>query len=254
MPAQIAMSLLIYALYAVLIGASLTPAMSIGLWAHGRLLPPEGPGGAGRLLVFCFAIGACLFVFLSWTLVLFGAAIRILSLGVRAGTHRLDSPTVLFWMLLNGLHTIAFRALLPLVPSSFLTLMYFRLTGCRIGRNVWLTTAFLLDPYMMSVGDGTMVGGDAVISARLFEAGSLSLAPVRIGRDCTIGAHALISPGVTIGDGTTIGMRAYVREGERVPPGSRIASMAGLPARRLYELERGVLLRSIGKTRKKSAV
>ncbi len=247
------MTLLIYSFYACLVGASLTPAVSLGLWARDRLLPPGGPGGAGRILVFCFAIGACLFVFLFCALLLFGIAIRILSLGVRVGKHRLDSPTALFWMLLNGLHTIAFRALLPLVPSSFVTLMYFRLAGCRIGRNVWLTTPFLFDPYLISIGDGTTVGGDAVLSAHLFEAGSLSLAPIRIGRDCTIGAHALISPGVTIGDGTTIGMRALVREGEHIPPGSRIASMAGLLASRLYQLERGALLDGIGSARKKRA-
>jgi hypothetical protein len=166
------------------------------------------------------------------------ARARLLSLGVRPGRHPLASPTALCWMLLNGLHTICFRAVLPLVPSSFVALTYFRLTGCRIGRGVWLTTPFLFDPYLISIGEGTVIGGDAVVAAHLFESGRLSLAPIRIGKNCMIGAHALISPGVTIGDGATIGMRAYIREGRKIPPGSRIASMSGLPAEGLIELER----------------
>ena len=62
---------------------------------------------------------------------------------------------------------------------------------------------------------------------------------ITIGKDCLIGGHAYISPGVTIGDGSVIGLRAYVRRGRQVPPGTRVTTLAGLPLARAMELERG---------------
>jgi len=91
----------------------------------------------------------------------------------------------------------------------------------------------------VSIGDNTVIGGDAVIAPHVFENGRLTLAPVRISKDCLIGAEAYICPGVTIGDGSVIGLRAYIRRGTQVPSGSRIISTAGLPPARVYELEHG---------------
>ncbi len=239
-PAQVGLTLVIYAFYACVLGVSIVPSALCILTARSLLFPPDGAGRAVPVLLLCLCLGAAVFIFIFCSLLISGVVIRLLSLGVRPGKHQLASRPALCWMVLNGLHTICFRAILPLVPSSFLALMYFRLAGCRIGRGVWLTTTFLLDPYLISIGDGTVIGGDAVITAHLFENGVLSLAPIRIGRRCMVGAHALISPGVTIEDGAVVGMRAYVREGRRIPRGSRIASMAGLPAERLLDLERQI--------------
>jgi acetyltransferase-like isoleucine patch superfamily enzyme len=151
---------------------------------------------------------------------------------------RIQLPAV-FWMMLNSIHTMAFRVILPLVPAGYFSTMYFRLAGCRIGKGVWLTTASLLDPYLISIGDGTVIGGDAVLSAHIFRNGELFLAPIRIGKDCQIGAHALLCPGVTVGDGATVGIRAYIRKGRRIPPGAHVAAVGYLPVREALEMERG---------------
>jgi acetyltransferase-like isoleucine patch superfamily enzyme len=217
---------LTYALCGTLVGASLFPAARLLLWALRRflleaLLARSRPG-AGPLLLFCLFAGVSLFVFFFFGLLLMGASVRLLSLGVRPGRYRAFSPTMVFWSVLNSIHTVAFRLILPIVPAGYFTTMYFRLAGCRLGRDVWLTTAGLLDPYLVSIGDGTMVGGDVTISAHLFSRGRLYLAPIRIGRGCEIGAHALICAGVTIGDGATVGIRAFIRRGTRIPDGARV--------------------------------
>lgn len=168
-----------------------------------------------------------------------GVVVRLLSTVVRPGHHDLASPTAFFWMALSGLHTVAFRAFLPIVPATFFTRTYFRLAGCRIGRNVWLTTCVILDPYLISIGDDTFIGGDTVISAHQFENGRLTIGPIRIGARCDIGADLLINLGVTIGDGARIGQRVYLREGRRVPEGARVAAVGGLPVERVFALERG---------------
>jgi acetyltransferase-like isoleucine patch superfamily enzyme len=66
---------------------------------------------------------------------------------------------------------------------------------------------------MISIGDDTVVGGDAVLTAHLFENDTLFIAPIRIGKNCMIGAHAILCPGAVVGDGATVGIRSVVRVG-----------------------------------------
>lgn len=240
---EIPLTTCVYALCAALLGASLFVPAHIVIWGVQRflwaaLISRVSPS-AGGVALLCMLVGASAFVFFFIGLLLMGLAIRGLSLAVRPGTHGPFSVTTIFWMTLNSIHTIAFRVILPLVPAGYFSTMYFRLAGCRIGKGVWLTTASLLDPYLISIGDGTVIGGDAVLSAHIFSNGRLFLAPIRIGKDCQIGAHALLCPGVTLGDGATVGIMAYVRKGRRIPPGAHVVSVGGLAVREVLRLERG---------------
>jgi acetyltransferase-like isoleucine patch superfamily enzyme len=239
---EIPLTTCVYALCAALLGVSLFAPALLALWGFRRvLLVPLRAGAAlppGRVAVFCLLLGACAFVFFFCGLLVMSLAIRCLSLAVKPGRHGPFAAVTVAWMILNSIHTIAFRVILPLVPAGYFSTMYFRIAGCRIGKGVWLTTASLLDPYLISIGDGTVIGGDAILTAHLFGNGELFLAPIRIGRDCQIGAHALLCPGVTVGDGATVGIRAYLRTGRRIPAGAHVASVGGLPARDAADIER----------------
>jgi hypothetical protein len=240
---EIPLTTCVYALCAALLGASLFIPALIVIWGVRRFLLHAfitgAPPSAGGVALLCMLVGASAFVFFFIALLLMGLAVRALSLPVRPGTHEPFSVSTIFWMTLNSIHTIAFRVILPLVPAGYFSTMYFRLTGCRIGKGVWLTTASLLDPYMISIGDGTVVGGDAVLSAHIFSNGRLFLAPIHIGKDCQIGAHALLCPGVTLGDGATVGIMAYVRKGRHIPPGAHVVSVGGLAVREVLRMETG---------------
>ena len=238
---EIPLTTCVYALCAALLGVSLLPPALLALWAFRHLLLDtllaRAAVPSGRLAVFCLLLGACVFVFFFCGLLVMSLSIRALSLGVKPGRYGPFSATTVTWMILNSIHTIAFRLILPLVPAGYFSTMYFRVAGCRIGSGVWLTTASLLDPYLISIGDGTVIGGDAILTAHIFGNGELFLAPIRIGRDCQIGAHALLCPGVVLGDRATIGIRAYLRTGRRIPAGAHVASLGALPAREALEIE-----------------
>jgi acetyltransferase-like isoleucine patch superfamily enzyme len=167
-----------------------------------------------------------------------GSLVRLLSPGVRPGRHPAVSAVTLAWMILNGIFTLAYRIILPLVPMTFFAEMFYRLCGMRMGKGVRINTFLIMDPYLVEIGSGSVIGGDAVLSPHVFEGGTLVLAPIRIGAGCLVGGQAYISPGVEIGDGSTVGLRVYVRKGRRIPPHSRITSLAGMDARDVHEIER----------------
>lgn len=232
-----ALTLAAYAVYAAVLGASLVPAVSLGMLAFRRFAAPgAGPGG---VVLFCLCAAGCLYVFFFCGLALIGLLVRLLSLGVKPGRHPAASFATLCWLVAGGISTWAWRLILPFVPMTFVSQLYYRLAGCRIGRDVFINTLQVNDPYLVSIGDNTVIGGDAVISPHVFEAGRLTLAPVTIGKNCLVGAEAYLSPGVTIGDGSVIGLRVHLRKGTQVAPGSRMLSPAGFPPHRVYELERG---------------
>ncbi len=89
---------------------------------------------------------------------------------------------------------------------------------CHFGKNVYANfNLTLVDDSHIYVGDYTMLGPNVVIATaghpilpELREKAYQYNMPVHIGRNCWIGAGALIMPGVTIGDNTVIGAGSVV--------------------------------------------
>ena len=92
------------------------------------------------------------------------------------------------------------------------------------GRHVhfgdWIYANFnltLVDDTHIYVGDYTMFGPNVVVAtaghpidAELREKGLQYNMPIRIGKNCWIGAGVIITPGVTIGDNVVIGAGSIV--------------------------------------------
>lgn len=82
-----------------------------------------------------------------------------------------------------------------------------------MGNNVYANfNLTLVDDTHIYIGDNTMFGpnvtvatGTHPVTPELREKGYQFNAPVKIGKNCWIGAGAIILPGVTIGDNTVIG-------------------------------------------------
>jgi len=246
-PVEIVLTLLVYAVYAAVVAVSLVPSCYLLI----RLLPPVlepalsagGTGAAASTLraatLTAVALAGALYLYLFAGAVVQATTIRLLSLGMRPGRYPAMSRTTLRWLVFSGIYTISMRTVLPLIPVSFLTNLYFRIVGCRMGRNVKLNTFQLNDAYLLTLGDRVIVGGQTDISCHLFEHGHLILRPISIGAGTLIGAHSYISPGVSIGKNCLIGLYSYIRAGRSIPDGAKITSLAGIDVHTARHIERG---------------
>lgn len=87
-----------------------------------------------------------------------------------------------------------------------------------LGRNVYANfNLTLVDDTHIYIGDCTMLGPNVVLATAghpilptLRERGMQYNLPVRIGRNCWLGAGVIVLPGVTIGDNTVIGAGSVV--------------------------------------------
>jgi acetyltransferase-like isoleucine patch superfamily enzyme len=121
----------------------------------------------------------------------------------------------------------------PLTRSLFLPVPLMRLVylamGAHLGRNTY-SAGTILDPILTHVGNNSIIGHDAVLFSHIVEGRRLALASIRIGHNVTIGAKAVIMPGVTIDDGAIVAVAAVVGKGTHIAAGEL---WGGIPARRL---------------------
>jgi acetyltransferase-like isoleucine patch superfamily enzyme len=127
---------------------------------------------------------------------------------------------------------------------TFFAETFFRICGMRLGRGARINTFLIMDPYLIEIGAGSLIGGDACLAPHVYEGGFLILEPIRIGANCLIGGHAFVAPGVVVGDGSTVGVHAYIRRGRKIPPHTVLSDLGGLDVRRIRELERHGFARS----------
>ena len=107
------------------------------------------------------------------------------------------------------------------------------------GNNVYCNFGVtMVDDTHIYVGDNTMIGPNVTVATaghpilpELREKGYQYNAPVRIGRNCWIGAGAVILPGVCIGDNSVIGAGSVVTG--NIPPD---VVAVGNPCRVLREI------------------
>ena len=110
---------------------------------------------------------------------------------------------------------------------SLQILFFKRVLGMDIGKDVCISLRARIDftnPRGIHIGDRTYVAFDSVIFAH--DMSRLLHTHTYIGRDCFIGAQAIVMPGVRVGDHCIVGSGAVVTKD--VPSGSIVA---GNPAR-----------------------
>ena len=115
-----------------------------------------------------------------------------------------------------------------LIPVPLMRLIYLGL-GAKLGDNTY-SAGTILDPPLTRIGANSIVGHDAVLFSHAVEGEELSLAAIEIGNNVTIGAKAVIMPGVRIDDDAVVAVSSVVRKGTHVRSGER---WGGIPAKLL---------------------
>jgi len=139
------------------------------------------------------------------------------------------SLTSIRWGFLNVLDRLAKPSVHHMVPS-WITDFYYRAMGCKIGKRSFVSSDRINDPYMVTIGDNSIIGSKVIITPHLAEKNDLVLSPVTIGDNCLIGLGAQINPGCIIGDDVVIASRAIVPKYTTIPKGE---VWAGIPAKRI---------------------
>ena len=239
---QIPVTLITYTFYGLILGVSLFPGgtlITVALRYYGFAIK-DGQGWImySSLFMVCLVIGISLFLFFISGLILMGVIIRILSLGIKPGSYEVATLTVFRWLIFSGIYTMAVTLLLPVIPMTFFSMLFFRIIGCRIGKNSQINSYMLNDAYLLEIGNNVIVGGQTDISCHIFENNKLILKPIRIGDNTMIGAHCYISPGVTIGKNCMIGLNSYIRQGKTIPDNTKLTSVGAVSYRTAGRLEK----------------
>ena len=125
---------------------------------------------------------------------------------------------------------------LPVLRSFFLPpgvrRLLYRFLGTPMGKNTY-PIGIVLDPPLVEFGDNVAIGFESVFSAHAFEGQRFVLGRIRVGNRATIGARAMIMPGVTIEEDAIVAAGAIVSKGTRV---GRKEVWGGIPARKLKTL------------------
>ncbi|KAJ6584019.1 acetyl-CoA synthetase-like protein [Mycena vulgaris] len=123
------------------------------------------------------------------------------------GRYRMWSPYYLRYWIVNQGISIAGRGIFSLHP--WLEIVYYRLLGARIGRNVKIDTDARLGEFdLLTFGDGCTIDNVSIRGFCVEREGIFTLDKVTIGQHAVINTYTQISPGAVIPDGAVYGPHA----------------------------------------------
>ena len=240
---QITITLIVYAFYAVVIGISLTPSITLIFITFKNTLylalSSQNANLFANVLLFSLSIGLGLFLYFIMGILVTGGLIRIFSFGIKPGKYPAVSFTMLRWLIYSGIYNIAHKTILPMVQLTYFTNLFFKIVGCKLGKNVYLNTWTLPDAFLIEIGDNVIIGAETDLTCHIFEGNHLIIDRIKVGANTLIGAHCYIMPGVTIGENSIIGVYSFIRRNNKIPPNSTITALSGRPIKDILKLERG---------------
>tara|TARA_Y100000766_G_scaffold104768_1_gene89671 strand:- start:1003 stop:1725 length:723 start_codon:yes stop_codon:yes gene_type:complete len=227
---QAFLSVVLILLMGLLWGLPIAPALYVFDW-----LSSFGPGDKGwfDLMVIGFSVSIG---FLTWgmcLLLLSGTLQFIIRLRIKERVVvPLASLTTIRWAICGLVHRSTQPFLAHVVPSFFAN-AYYRLAGCKIGKNVNINSISINDPSLVELGDNVVVGGGATLNGHLVENGNLVLEKIIVGKDSTVGGSTMVAPGAKIGENCILGNRAVLPKRKVIPDGE---IWVGIPARPISSL------------------
>lgn len=174
-----------------------------------------------HIIIFTLVLVVEFFVFIIFETFIPGLFIKILRLKVDEGTHDISIKDWNFFK--YSLYFFLYRpslkliGILPLIP---LRIRFLKLVGLKMGKSSVVAGSELIhDPYMVEIGEQTLIGGWSQITGHLGEK-KLYVKKVKIGDNCLIGGKSFIMPGVTIEDNVTVGLNSVVLKNKTLEKGN----------------------------------
>nr|WP_229070186.1 Pls/PosA family non-ribosomal peptide synthetase [Actinoplanes sp. DH11] len=177
---------------------------------------------AAPLAAVTYLLGYALFVLV---------AVRLLSVGLRAGFHPVQGRVAWQVWTTERLMGMARVALFPMYASLF-TPVWLRLLGARVGRNVEASTVLAL-PAMTTVDDGAFLADDTMVATYELSHGWLRVAPARIGKQAFLGNSGMAAPGRSVPKRGLVGVLSSAPH--KAKKGSSWLGAPPMPLRRTVE-------------------
>ncbi len=156
----------------------------------------------------------------------------LLGLRLRAGTFPMVSIVGMRWATYNFYILLYRYTVMNFIKGTPFQAWFYRLLGATIGKGVQINSTVIADCNLLTIGDFSMIGGEATVICHSYERGKLVLQPVTIGRYVDIGLNTIILPGVTIGDHAIVAAGAVVPKNTQIPP---YTIWAGVPAKQIRD-------------------
>ncbi|MFI5999656.1 Pls/PosA family non-ribosomal peptide synthetase [Streptomyces sp. NPDC051366] len=187
------------------------------------------PAGAGlvealRGALLAVVPGALAYGFTYALLLL--VSVRLLSLGLRTGTHPTHSRVGWQAWTVTQLMDLSRETLFPLY-AGLITPVWLRLLGMKIGRGAEVSTVLAL-PSLTTVGEGAFLADDTLTAPYELGGGWMRIGHSEIGRRAFLGNSGMTAPGRTVPDDGLVGVLSATPK--KAKKGS---SYLGLPPVRL---------------------
>ena len=224
-------SVFVYAFYCLVFAIAAIPSVLLIHWGTGFL-------GDGHLFLFLFVFLCFLafYVFLISSSIFVAFVERILTLGLKPGSYPVGSSEFFRWLVYSGLHLWSVNVILPFLRGNNWIKIYLRVSGAKIGKEVFINTSHIYDAYLLNIEDNVFVGGDAFVNCHLFEGGSLKLGKIILKQGASIGARAYVTPGTVAGKNSQIGMLTYLRRNTSLSDGEALITPPGMSMRRAVKI------------------
>ncbi|MFJ7076657.1 Pls/PosA family non-ribosomal peptide synthetase [Streptomyces sp. NPDC098781] len=130
--------------------------------------------------------------------------VRLLSLGLREGTHPTHSRVGWQAWTVTQLMDRSRDTLFPLY-AGLVTPVWLRLLGMRIGRGAEVSTVLAL-PSLTTVGEGAFLADDTLTAPYELGGGWMRIGRAEIGRRAFLGNSGMTAPGRSVPDGGLVGV------------------------------------------------
>ena len=226
-------SIFVYAFYCLVFAIASIP--SIFLIHRGILILDSS---FLRLFIFTVICFLAFYIFLVISAIFIGFVERLLTFGFKPGAYPPGSPVFFRWLVYAGLHLWLVNLVLPFLRGNNWIKIYLRVAGAKVGKETFINTKDIYDPYLLEIGDEVLIGGEAFLNCHLFEHGHLNLDKIIIDDNATIGANAYLTPGTRIGKNSAVGMYTYLRRNTEVADGETLMTPPGMSVRKIVKLMR----------------